>query len=381
MNPRLNEPEPLKPRLVDQMNDEEKGAYAASVCRGRRAAQLAKDFGTDAAAQMAKQGDSRDALGIYLTETQRRAREYGQQPTDERKLVRLAKSGNQEALEILVIMHTGTIVTLAKSIVQHLFSGNSRDPRYRSVFADLIQIGNEAFIQAFARFNPDGTVKLNTYARKCIWGAMMNAIGSLFFTIAVPRRATEQYMALQTSLREQSRILGVSPSLKEAAAGFYYFWCKLHGNPNPIPLDELSPDEKKQTLERIQEKVMELLPLAQGLWSLEHDLSGTSTTAENPNRPLKDALINYDGGDLDLAELVLYLKQVIEGLSPLQRRVVQLKAQGLTFEEMRNDPEILRLERRCVSEQNLHQIWLVIERMIYAYSKVGRRKLKKKKVD
>ncbi len=145
------------------------------------------------------------ALDLYLEEISR----YPLLAADEEdRVARRARTGDREALDVLVRSNLRFVISVAKKYQNRGIS-----------FLDLIQEGNVGLVTAARKFDPDQGVKFISYAVWWIRQAILAALAKHGRSVRLPlNRATE--LARIVRVREELRqSLGRDPSVREIARG------------------------------------------------------------------------------------------------------------------------------------------------------------------
>lgn len=126
--------------------------------------------------------------------------------SEEKRLAKLIKIGDENALETMCNHNLRLVISIAKKYVR--FSGNM-------VIDDLIQEGYFGLRTAAKRFKPEANYKFSTYATYWIRQAILRSIRNKSSTIRIPIHLFEKVqkiIAAQTYLKMR---LGREPSLAE----------------------------------------------------------------------------------------------------------------------------------------------------------------------
>jgi len=129
-------------------------------------------------------------------------------PTDEDRVARRAREGEQEALDTLIRSNLRFVISVAKKYQNRGLS-----------FLDLIQEGNVGLVIAASKFDPDQGVKFISYAVWWIRQAILASLAKQSRAVRLPlNRATE--LARVVRVREELRqTKGSEPSSEEIAKG------------------------------------------------------------------------------------------------------------------------------------------------------------------
>ncbi len=144
-----------------------------------------------------------NALDLYLDELSRHPL---LSPEEEDRVARRARSGDQEALDVLVRSNLRFVISVAKKYQ------NRGMP-----FLDLIQEGNVGLVTAARKFDPDQGVKFISYAVWWIRQAILASLAKNSRAVRLPlNRATE--LARVVRIREElKQELGREPTAREIA--------------------------------------------------------------------------------------------------------------------------------------------------------------------
>src|SRR5262245_3089741 len=122
------------------------------------------------------------------------------------ELATRAQTGDQEALEKLIVGNLRYVVSVAR-----------RYHGYGVSLADLINEGNIGLINAVKRFDPTRGVKLITYAVWWIRQAITQALAEQGGVIALPVKQLEKVRKVLGGYRRYTQHIGAEPSSKELA--------------------------------------------------------------------------------------------------------------------------------------------------------------------
>ncbi|MDR0360487.1 MAG: RNA polymerase sigma factor RpoD [bacterium] len=270
---------------------------------------LFKDMGIEVA-------DSTSVVGDVATETEMMdslsiddpvrmyLREIGQvrllTAADEVDLAKRIESGDHAAKQQLTQANLRLVVSIAKK-----YAGRGMP------FLDLVQEGNLGLIRAVEKFDYHKGFKFSTYATWWIRQAVSRAIADQARTIRLPVHAVETINKFTLLSRRLHHELGREPTNDEIAA------------------------ELGVTSDRLRQ----LTNIAQGPASLE------SPIGEDENSQLGDFVEDKEGIDPSDAALLATLhgevEEVLEALTPRERRVIQLRF-GLLDERPRTLEEVGR---------------------------------------
>lgn len=122
------------------------------------------------------------------------------------ELIRLAKEGDRDAGEALIIGNSGLIWSIARR-----YFGRGVDPD------DLYQLGCLGFLKAVEGFDLDFGTQFSTYAVPKIAGEIRRFLRD-DGTIKVSRSLKERALAIKTARQRLTGVLGREPSLLELSA-------------------------------------------------------------------------------------------------------------------------------------------------------------------
>lgn len=122
------------------------------------------------------------------------------------ELIRLAKEGDRDAGEALIVGNSGLIWSIARR-----YFGRGVDPD------DLYQLGCLGFLKAVEGFDLDFGTQFSTYAVPKIAGEIRRFLRD-DGTIKVSRSLKERALAIKTARQRLTGVLGREPSLLELSA-------------------------------------------------------------------------------------------------------------------------------------------------------------------
>lgn len=155
------------------------------------------------------------------------------------ELIRKAKAGDNQALEELIIINQGLILTIAK------------DNSYLvDDFDDLVQEGIEGFINAVYYFNVASDTKFSTYAST----AIRNKVSSYIQDnqkISIPRYKVQELYKYKKARAKLLQVLNREPTIKEIADYLDFTIDKTYELYNlitkaPVSLNALINGEEKE---------------------------------------------------------------------------------------------------------------------------------------
>jgi len=233
----------------------------------------------------------KDALEIYLSEVRKIPLLTA---GEERKLIRQAQAGDEEARKELIRRNLRLVIKIAK--------------RYFHLgipFLDLIEEGNIGLMKALEKYQPKRKYRLATYASWWIRQAIVRAIANQARLIRVPVYQSEELARYKKTSEELSQELARYPTLREIAARMGLSLNKTRElrelSMGILSLDRFVGEEEREQLSDILPLSRE--PLSLSLWQSENE--------DNPFLRLTD--------DLERKEEIIHL---LELLTEREREVI-----------------------------------------------------------
>lgn len=258
-----------------------------------------------------------DPVKMYL-------KEIGKVPllstNEENELAQRILSGESEAKRRLTEANLRLVVSIAKKYV-----GRGMP------FLDLIQEGNMGLIKAVDKFDPAKGYKFSTYATWWIKQAITRAISDKSRIIRLPVHMAETINRLIRESRRMLQELGRDPTTEELA----------------------------KELNMSQEKVREIMKIAQEPVSLESPIGGEEESHLEDFIPDEDAPAPAEAASYML--LRDQLNDVIDSLSPRESRVLKLRfgledGRARTLEEVGQEFDVTRERIRQIEAKALRKL-------------------------
>jgi RNA polymerase primary sigma factor len=129
-----------------------------------------------------------------------------EEPEEERRLARAARSGDKEAAERLVTANLRFVISYVKK-----YQGRGLG------LAELVCIGNEGLLKAVKKFDPDKGVKFISYAVWWIRQTVLQALAEQTRSVRIPLNQNSNLVKLSRTETALTQLLGRSPSDQEIA--------------------------------------------------------------------------------------------------------------------------------------------------------------------
>ena len=258
-----------------------------------------------------------DPVKMYL-------KEIGKVPllstNEENELAQRILEGDSEAGQRLTEANLRLVVSIAKKYV-----GRGMP------FLDLIQEGNLGLIKAVEKFDPTKGYKFSTYATWWIKQAITRAISDKSRIIRLPVHMAETINRLIRESRRMLQELGRDPTT----------------------------DELAKELNMSQEKVREIMKIAQEPVSLETPIGGEDESHLEDFIPDEDAPAPAEAASYML--LRDQLSDVIDSLTPRESRVLKLRfgledGRARTLEEVGQEFDVTRERIRQIEAKALRKL-------------------------
>ena len=258
-----------------------------------------------------------DPVRMYL-------REIGKIPLltveEEIRLAKEVEKGNEVAKMKMVEANLRLVVSIAKRYVGR-----------GMLFLDLIQEGNLGLIKASEKFDYTKGFKFSTYATWWIRQAITRSIADQARTIRIPVHMVETINKLVRINRQLVQELGRDPR----------------------------PDEIAERMNITEEKVMEIMKIAQEPVSLETPIGEEEDSHLGDFIPDDDALAPYDAAAYSL--LKEQINKVLDTLTERERKVLKLRfgledGRPRTLEEVGKEFEVTRERIRQIEAKALRKL-------------------------
>lgn len=169
------------------------------------------------------------------------------------ELIRKAKTGDNQALEELIIINQGLILTNA---IESFYFSKDRD--------DIIQEAIEAFINAVYHFNVSSKTKFSTYVTIAISNKLSNYVRDTM-KISIPRYKAQELNKYKKARTKLFQVLNREPTIKEIADYLDFTIDKTYELYNlitkePVSLNALINGEDTE-LGDLQEDIFAINPL------------------------------------------------------------------------------------------------------------------------
>ncbi len=236
-----------------------------------------------------------DGLGLYL-------RDIAGIPLldagEERRVARLVRSGDGEALDLLVRSNLRFVVSMARKYAR---SGYPLD--------ELVNEGNIGLLEAARRFDPEKGVRFVSYAGWWVRQAILAAIARYGQAISVPPKLKFEQYRFEQRVAELAQDLGRQPSVEEISSA--------------LEIDEAGVRQMLQAVPRD-------LSLSQPLGDDGFDVE--ETLADSSGGSVEDMLMAQS--------FRRFLDLSLEQLSPRERYVVE-RRYGLCAPDCPDEPATL----------------------------------------
>ena len=258
-----------------------------------------------------------DPVRMYL-------KEIGKVPLlsadEEIELAKKMEMGNEEAKKRLVEANLRLVVSIAKRYVGR-----------GMLFLDLIQEGNLGLIKAVEKFDFRKGFKFSTYATWWIRQAITRAIADQARTIRIPVHMVETINKLIRVSRQLLQELGREPK----------------------------PDEIAKEMDLSEEKVREILKIAQEPVSLETPIGEEEDSHLGDFIPDEDAPAPAEAAAFSL--LKEQLIEVLDTLTPREQKVLRLRfglddGRARTLEEVGKKFDVTRERIRQIEAKALRKL-------------------------
>ena len=122
-------------------------------------------------------------------------------PTEERRLARLAQKGDEAAAERLVTANLRFVISYVKK-----YQGHGLD------LSELVAIGNEGLLKAVRKFDPDQGVKFISYAVWWVRQAVLKALAEQTRSVRIPLNQNSQLIKLGRAEQILQQVLRRDPT-------------------------------------------------------------------------------------------------------------------------------------------------------------------------
>ncbi|MEP7380257.1 MAG: RNA polymerase sigma factor RpoD/SigA [Gemmatimonadota bacterium] len=127
-------------------------------------------------------------------------------PAEERRLARLAQTGDERAAERLVTANLRFVISYVKK-----YQGHGLD------LSELVAIGNEGLLKAVRKFDPDQGVKFISYAVWWVRQAVLKALAEQTRSVRIPLNQNSQLIRLSRAETILGQVLRRDPTDDEIA--------------------------------------------------------------------------------------------------------------------------------------------------------------------
>jgi RNA polymerase primary sigma factor len=125
-------------------------------------------------------------------------------PQEERRLARLAQTGDEKAAERLVTANLRFVISYVKK-----YQGHGLD------LSELVAIGNEGLLKAVRKFDPDQGVKFISYAVWWVRQAVLKALAEQTRSVRIPLNQNSQLIRLARAETVLAQVLKRDPTEHE----------------------------------------------------------------------------------------------------------------------------------------------------------------------